>query len=110
MSVLEGASLKMIDLKSLKPEIERVCQEMPIKRLGIFGSALTDDFSEKSDVDILVLFDSKPDIDSFNLYFSLKERLEKIFRRTVDLVVEKRFRNPYFQHSVDSTKKVIYER
>jgi predicted nucleotidyltransferase len=34
----------MIDFKKFKPEIERVCRALPVKRLGVFGSALTQEF------------------------------------------------------------------
>ena len=53
----------MIDLIKLKPEIERVCRLLPVKRLGLFGSVLNQDFSASSDVDVLVAFDSNENID-----------------------------------------------
>jgi len=28
----------MIDLQEIKPEVERVCRLLPVKRLGLFGS------------------------------------------------------------------------
>jgi len=100
----------MIDIEKVKPEIDRICRRLPVKRLGIFGSALTRNFSQSSDVDVLVIFDSGEDIDFFDKYFELKEQLEKIFERDVDLVVDKNFRNPVFRKSVDRTNTVIYER
>lgn len=100
----------MIDLLKLKSKIERVCRQFPIKQLGIFGSALTQDFGLKSDVDVLVVFDPDENIDLFNKYFELKEQLEKIFEREVDLVIDKPFRNPVFRESVEKTKIIIYER
>ncbi|MCF6148188.1 MAG: hypothetical protein E3K37_05975 [Candidatus Kuenenia sp.] len=100
----------MIDLLKLKPKIERVCRQFPIKRLGIFGSALTQDFGLESDVDVLVVFDSDENIDLFDKYFELKEQLETIFEREVDLVIDKPFRNPVFRESVEKTKTIIYER
>lgn len=100
----------MIDLEKIKPEIKKVCQQLPVKRLGLFGSALTDSFSPSSDVDVLVLFDSDEDIDLFSKYFELKEQLEKILNREVDLIVDKRFRNPVFREVIEKTRTVIYER
>jgi len=87
----------MIDLAKLKPEIERICRLLPVKRLGLYGSALTQSFSPGSDVDILVVFDSDENVDLFEKYFDLKEQLEKVFGREVDLVVDKPFRNPVFR-------------
>ncbi|MBM4272047.1 MAG: hypothetical protein FJ139_07830 [Deltaproteobacteria bacterium] len=100
----------MIDLAKLKPDIERVCRLLPIKRLGLFGSASTKSLSAHSDVDVLVVFDSDESIDLFDKYFELKEQLEKIFERNVDLIVDKPFKNPIFRESVEKSRIVIYER
>jgi len=100
----------MIDIEKVKPAIEQVCRRLPVKRLGLFGSALTPNFSQSSDVDVLVIFDSGENIDLFDIYFELKEYLEKIFKREVDLVVDKNFKNPIFKETVDRTRTVIYER
>jgi hypothetical protein len=45
----------------------------------------------------------------FTRYFDLKEGLEIIFGRTVDVVVEDAIRNPYFKQSVDQNRVNIYE-
>jgi predicted nucleotidyltransferase len=100
----------MFNVEKIKPEVERICQALPVKRLGLFGSALTSDFSPSSDVDVLVIFDSDENIDLFDKYFELKEQLEKVFDRDVDLVVDKKFRNPVLRESIDRTRTVIYER
>ena len=100
----------MIDIEKIKPDIEQVCRSLPVKRLGLFGSALSGDFSQTSDVDVLVIFDSGENIDLFDKYFELKERLEEIFKREVDLVIDREFRNPVLRESIDRTRTVIYER
>ena len=100
----------MIDIERLKPEIERVCRSLPVIRLGLFGSALRQNFSQSSDVDVLVIFDSGENIDLFDKYFELKEQLEDVFKRQVDLVVDKKFKNPVLRESIDRTRIVIYER
>jgi predicted nucleotidyltransferase len=100
----------MIDIGKIKPDIERICRGLPVKRLGLFGSAVREDFSEGSDVDVLVMFDLAESADLFNSYFDLKEQLEAVFRREVDLVVDKRFKNPVLRESIDRTRVVVYER
>jgi uncharacterized protein len=100
----------MIDIDKLKPEIERVCRAMPVKRLGIFGSALTRDFDTQNDVDILVVFEADERVDLFEKYFQLKEHLEEVFGREVDLTVDRPFRNPIFRDAVERTRTIIYER
>jgi predicted nucleotidyltransferase len=100
----------MIDIEAIKPEIERVCRRLPVKRLGLFGSALSNNFSQGSDVDVLVIFDSDENIDLFDKYFELKEQLQEIFKRQVDLVVDRKFKNPVLRESIDKTRTIIYER
>ena len=100
----------MIDIEKIRPEIEQVCRSLPVKRLCLFGSALSQDFSQRSDVDVLVIFDSDENIDLFDKYFELKEQLEGIFKRQVDLVVDKKFKNPVLREAIDRTRTIIYER
>jgi hypothetical protein len=59
---------------------------------------------------ILVLFDEKQEMDLFNNYFELKEKLEEVFHRQVDLVIDKNFENPFFKKSIEQSRKIIYER
>lgn len=56
------------------------------KHLSLFGSAARDELREESDVDVLVEFEQAATYDG---YFGLKEYLESIFGRPVDLVTEK---------------------
>jgi predicted nucleotidyltransferase len=100
----------MIDIEKIKPEIERICRRLPVRRLGLFGSALRKNFSQASDIDVLVVFDSGENIDLFDKYFELKEQLEEVFEREVDLVVDKEFRNAVLRESIDRTRIVVYER
>jgi len=100
----------MIDVEKIKPEIERICRRLPVKRLGLFGSVLSQNFSQSSDIDVLVIFDSGENIDLFDKYFELKEQLEKIFKREIDLVVDRKFRNPVLRESIEKSRTIIYER
>ena len=87
--------------------IEEVCGRFGVKRLEAFGSVLRSDFSPGSDVDFLVQFDgSFPD--AFESYFGLKEGLESIVARPVDLVVVDAIKNPVFRAEVMQTKVPIY--
>jgi hypothetical protein len=105
-----GGNVGMLNMEKIKLEVERICRRLPVKRLGLFGSVVGPSFSESSDVDVLVIFDSNEDIDLFDNYFELKEQLEGLFHRQVDLVVDKEFKNPVFRESIDRTRVVIYER
>jgi len=97
----------MLDTDPLKPAISELCRRLRVTRLDIFGSATTDDFGPDSDVDVLVRFERcGPGL--FTRYFDLKEGLEVIFGRPVDVIVEDAMKNPYFKTALDRTKKNVY--
>lgn len=76
--------------------IARACEQYGVARLRLFGSVLTDRFdSATSDIDFLVDFrDDAPK--GIAPFFGLKEALERIVGRRVDLVEAGAVRNPYF--------------
>lgn len=55
------------------------------RRLGLFGSQARGEASEESDLDFLVEFE--PGAKTFDNYMGLKELLEDLFGRSVDLVI-----------------------
>lgn len=90
-------------------DIEGLCRTLGVRRLDVFGSAVGESFDvASSDVDILVDFDVQPGFDYFGSYFALKEGLERIFDRPVDLVSSSSIRNPYFRQQVMETKETLY--
>lgn len=81
------AKIKLNSKKILK-EIEDNSEDIlkyGVKKIGLFGSFLDGRNKRGSDVDILVSFDEV----SFDNYMELKFLLESLFRREVDLVIEK---------------------
>src|SRR5437773_11931284 len=46
----------MIDLTPYKSAIENICKELRLQRLDLIGSATRDDFSDNSDIDVLITF------------------------------------------------------
>jgi predicted nucleotidyltransferase len=94
----------MIETK--RPEIERLCRELGVRRLDVFGSATGDSFDEiSSDFDVLVEFDAVLGFDCFGSYFGLKEGLEAIIGRPVDMVTASSVQNPYFRERVVRTRE-----
>jgi predicted nucleotidyltransferase len=61
------------------------CRRWKITELSLFGSALRKDFLPDSDVDLLVTF-APGESWGFDDYLAMKEELEGVFSRTVDLV------------------------
>ena len=99
----------MMELGKYIKNIQNICKALSVKRLGTFGSVNADNFNENSDIDMFVMFDNKSEGDLFTRYFELKERLEDLFGREVEIITEESIHNPYFKKSMEKTKKVIYE-
>lgn len=89
-------------------QIIDLCKKHRVKSLYAFGSVLTPKFNADSDIDLLVDFNAIAAEDYFDNYYSLKESLENIFQREVDLVEDKGIRNNVFRRVVDRTKQIIY--
>jgi predicted nucleotidyltransferase len=90
-------------------EIEALCRQLCVRRLDLFGSAAQGGFDvEASDVDVLAEFDDGPGFDYFGTYFTLKEGLERILGRPVDVVSVTSIRNPYFREQVMRTRELLY--
>lgn len=100
-------SMSIIDQNMDK--IRKLCEQHKVSQLSVFGSILTNKFSENSDIDLLVDF-SNIDLQNYaDNYFSLKQALEEIFRRQVDLLENKAIKNPYLRQSIEASKRLLYE-
>ena len=66
-------------------------------------------FQDSSDIDMLIQFYQVDLLDYFDNYMDLKEKLEQLFKRPVDLVEDQAIRNPIFRKVVDREKQMIYE-
>ena len=73
----------LASLAECQPE---VAARFGVKRLSLFGSAARDEMGEGSDVDVLVEFEGPA---TFRGYFDLKDYLEALLGKTVDLVTER---------------------
>ena len=88
----------------------KLCKQHKVKELYIFGSILTPGFNETSDIDFLVQFDNVDILDYFDNYMDLKEKLEKLLGRQIDLLENQAIRNPIFRKILDRDKKLVYDR
>lgn len=100
--------MKLIELNLQR--ILELCRKHKVKSLAVFGSILTDRFDDDSDVDLLVDFEPQnPDsFDYVSNYFDLRDSLESLFNRSVDLIEYGNQLNPLFKASVDKKKLMIY--
>lgn len=66
-----------------RERIAEFCRQHHIRRLSLFGSVLRDDFTDHSDVDVLVEFE--PDKTPGYEFISMEEELSEMFGRKVDM-------------------------
>ena len=95
----------------ISQNIERInalCKAHKVSRLYAFGSVLTDQFGEQSDIDLIVDFKDVQLLDYADNYFDFKFSLEDILKRSVDLIEEKAIKNPYFKMAIEKNKQLIY--
>ena len=88
-SVLQLATIKSI-LQQLKPEL---VEKYHISSIGLFGSVVRDDFSDVSDIDIIVDF-SKPIGAEF---IDLADYIESKLDKNIDLVSKNGIKQKYLQ-------------
>ena len=102
--------MSLIELNLQK--IIELCKRYKVKNLSVFGSILTDRFNDQSDVDLLVNFESfdpnNLEFDYVSNYFDLKDSLEKLFTRKVNLIEDGDQLNPFFREKVYQNKQLIY--
>ena len=86
-----------------------LCRRFGVRTLELFGSASSGLFDpQSSDIDFLLDLAPDGDPDLFSRYFGLKEALEGLFGRTVDLVMVGALRNPHFIKAVNQTRQPVY--
>ena len=95
-------------IERLNKDILILCKTHKVKSLYAFGSVLTDEFNDESDVDLIVDFEPIDVLEYGDNYYDLKFSLENILKRNVDLKKKKAIKNPYFRKTVNQNKQLIY--
>jgi uncharacterized protein len=93
-----------------RDKLIELCDNHNVKELYIFGSVLTQKFNDSSDIDMLIQFAQVDLLDYFDNYMDLKEKLEELFNRPIDLLENQAIKNPIFRQIIDRDKKLVYER
>lgn len=88
--------------------LKNICYLHNVEKIYLFGSAVTSNFTATSDVDFLVKFKTMELSEYFQNYLNLKEKLEKLFGRNVDLLEVQTLKNPILKSAVNKSKKLIY--
>lgn len=85
-----------------------LCQMYKVNKLFVFGSILTERFNKESDIDLVVDFNKEDISDYFDNYYNLKDSLQEVLGREIDLLEEQAIKNPYLRKNVESSKMLIY--
>ncbi|MBC2601238.1 nucleotidyltransferase family protein [Puniceicoccus vermicola] len=88
--------------------IHSLCREYQVTQLDAFGSVLSDEFTQESDVDFVVYFHRDTETNAFRQYFEFKEALEGILDRPVDLVCGNSMRNAVFRKTVQASSVPLF--
>lgn len=90
-------------------EVKAICKKHAVAALYLYGSALTEEFEEDSDLDFAVSFQNNlSPLKQGDAYFGLLEELEKLFNRKIDLISYSVVKNPIFKEELDRTKMTLY--
>lgn len=87
--------------------LKRFFSSKPVKRAYVFGSYVTGEADENSDIDILVELDHSHPIGM--KFFSYQEELEKLLKVKVDLLSTEGL-SRHVKPFIDHEKVLIYER
>jgi predicted nucleotidyltransferase len=88
-------------------DIVPLCEKYGINELSIFGSSIRDDFTQNSDVDILVSFGNKAEITLFDI-MDLENEFSQLLKREVDIVEKEALKNPIRKDKILSMREIIY--
>ena len=90
-------------LKILKQYKQENSEKYGIKNIGIFGSYASDLATEDSDIDI-VIETQEPD---FYKLVHIKEELEELFNRSIDIVRQRENMNPYLKKRIEKNAQYV---
>ena len=80
---IKGDTMTTLSIDIPQEKISNFCRQRHIRKLSLFGSALRNDFSAESDVDVLVEFE--PGHTPGLAFFGMPRDLSELMGRQVDL-------------------------
>ena len=99
----------LADLETKTDAVAHLCRRFGVARLEAFGSATRADFDPaRSDIDFLVQFRLDARAKAFDNFFGLREGLEALFNRPIDLITVEQIQNPYLSASINASRRPIY--
>lgn len=96
-------------IEAHRKELSRLCERHGVRRLEVFGSAATGGFNpESSDLDFLVELEPGSPSELADRYLGLLTDLERLFGRSIDLLMSAAVKNPYFLRQIESSRTLLY--
>lgn len=93
-------------IESRRAEVARICARLGVRRLELFGSGTRS--SSPRDLDFLADLGDRAPAQYAEAYFALREELEKLFAKPIDIVTPSGLANPYFRQRVEEEKTLLY--
>jgi len=82
-------------IRILSEHGQEISERFAVRRLALFGSTARDEASERSDIDLLVVFEGPATLRG---YMGLKQYLEDLLQHSVDLLTEPAVRKELRPH------------
>lgn len=96
-------------IEAKRKDLDRVCRELGVARLELFGSATGTDFDpDSSDLDFVVDFGATPVHLRFDRFFELQRALAELYGRPMDLTEDGAVQNPFVLRRINESRRVVY--
>ncbi len=86
-----------------------LCEAHEVASLHAFGSSVKGEFTDTSDVDLVVDLKTKDPLRFGELMLDLWDKLEAFFGRKVDLLTLRSVKNPVMRDEIEQTKVLVYD-
>ncbi len=96
-------------IESRRSELAALCRRLRVRRLELFGSAAAGRFDPAaSDLDFLVEFEALPPAAYADAWFELREGLQQLFARPIDLISAAAVINPHLAAAIAAHRELLY--
>lgn len=107
--VSEDPDTVLARLRLDRDALAALCRANGVRSLAVFGSAVRADFdATRSDLDFVVEIEAPTCVDYADRYFALRDGLERLAGRPVDLLTGPSLTNPYLKDDIERTKVVLH--
>jgi predicted nucleotidyltransferase len=100
-----------VEIESKRFKLFELCNKYKVLKLFVFGSVSKGNFDpETSDLDLIVEMEDLNPVEKGETLLKLWSELEQLFNRRVDLLTEKKIKNPYLIKDIENSKLLLYDR